>query len=206
MYDWDAHCWISCILLIQVYRLLYFRTDALIWYITLMFFSISSGCKLLETLTLSASSLFLSLRKAVEEAMDPSLAGITAYVSQDCTGMKDEPAVDKTGYWARRPNWPFVFHHLSAAERLWSCLEGWQDCIYTTTNTSTTKICNIQPLLNPDDFGFWFMFVLSIARADDSWSKSVCFDVLSESGLNLSATGTWQSRYSGIWKLKQLFW
>uniref|UniRef100_A0A671W6B1 Cysteine protease n=1 Tax=Sparus aurata TaxID=8175 RepID=A0A671W6B1_SPAAU len=40
------------------------------------------------------------LKKAVEEAMDPGLAGITAYVSQDCTGMKDDPAVDKTGYWA----------------------------------------------------------------------------------------------------------
>lgn len=30
------------------------------------------------------------LRKAVEEALDPSLAGITAYVSQDCTGEKEE--------------------------------------------------------------------------------------------------------------------
>lgn len=39
--------------------------------------------------------------------MDPGLAGITAYVSQDCTGMKDEPAVDKTGSWAQRQNWPF---------------------------------------------------------------------------------------------------
>lgn len=35
--------------------------------------------------------------------MDPALAGITAYVSQDCTGMKCEPVVDKTGYWARCP-------------------------------------------------------------------------------------------------------
>lgn len=31
------------------------------------------------------------LRKAVEEAVEPSLAGITAYVSQDCTGEKEEP-------------------------------------------------------------------------------------------------------------------
>lgn len=53
---------------------------------------------------LSAPLLCLSLRKAVEEAMDPGLAGITAYVSQDCTGMKDEPAVDKTGSWAHRQN------------------------------------------------------------------------------------------------------
>lgn len=45
-------------------------------------------------------SLSFSLRKAVEEAMDPALAGITAYVSQDCTGMKYEPVVDKTGHWA----------------------------------------------------------------------------------------------------------
>lgn len=32
--------------------------------------------------------------------MDSGLAGITAYVSQDCTGMKDGPTVDKTGNWA----------------------------------------------------------------------------------------------------------
>ena len=127
---------------------------------------ISSSCKLPKPLshiislshslsdTLSVSlSLFLffpphspslpppSCRKAVEEAMDPGLAGITAYVSQDCTGMKDDPAVEKTGYWARRPYWPFFFHHLSAAWRLWRCLEGWQEsrCIYSTTNISTTK-------------------------------------------------------------------
>lgn len=46
--------------------------------------------------------------------MDPGLAGITAYVSQDCTGMKDEPVDDKTGYLAQH-NWPLFFHHLSAA-------------------------------------------------------------------------------------------
>lgn len=38
--------------------------------------------------------------------MDPGLAGVTAYVSQDCTGMKDEAAVDKTGSWALRQNRP----------------------------------------------------------------------------------------------------
>lgn len=63
-----------------------------------------------------------SLRKAVEEAMDPALARITAYVSQDCTGMKYEPFVDEAGYWAGCPKWPFSFfpYHLLAAVRLWS--------------------------------------------------------------------------------------
>lgn len=83
---------------------------------------ITSRYKLpLLTRSLSAPSprrpfLSLSLRKAVEEAMGSGLAGITAYVSQDCTGMKDEPAVDKTGDWAWRPSGYFVFHHLFAAE------------------------------------------------------------------------------------------
>lgn len=57
-------------------------------------------------LHLSAALFCLSLRKAVEEAMDPGLAAVTAYVSQDCTGMKDEAAVDQTGYWALCQNGP----------------------------------------------------------------------------------------------------
>lgn len=35
--------------------------------------------------------LFPPSRKAVEEATDPELRGITVYVAQDCTGMKNEP-------------------------------------------------------------------------------------------------------------------
>lgn len=42
--------------------------------------------------------------------MDPGLAGVTAYVSQDCTGMKDELLI-KTGYCAHTD--PFSFHHLA---------------------------------------------------------------------------------------------
>lgn len=84
--------------------------------------SITSRYKLpflIHFLSASSSSCLpsLSLRKAVEEAMDPGLACITAYVSQDCTGMKDEPAVDKTGDWAQRPGGPCVFRHLFAAVR-----------------------------------------------------------------------------------------
>lgn len=85
--------------------------------------SITSRYKLpflIHFLSASSSSSCLpslSLRKAVEEAMDPGLACITAYVSQDCTGMKDEPAVDKTGDWAQRPGGPCVFRHLFAAVR-----------------------------------------------------------------------------------------
>lgn len=50
--------------------------------------------------------LFLSFcfREAVKEAMEPGLASITVYVSQDCTGIKDDAAVDSTGNWARRPS------------------------------------------------------------------------------------------------------
>lgn len=68
---------------------------------------------------LSTAQFCLSLRKAVEEAMDPGLAGVTAYVSQDCTGMKDEPAVDKTGSWAHCQNWPL-------STLCWSA--GWLCC------------------------------------------------------------------------------
>lgn len=37
----------------------------------------------------------------MEEAVEPVLAAVTAYVSQDCTGMKD--AVDKSDRWAHGP-------------------------------------------------------------------------------------------------------
>lgn len=50
--------------------------------------------------------LFLSFcfREAVKEAMEPGLAGITVYVSQDCTGIKDDAAADCTENWAWRPS------------------------------------------------------------------------------------------------------
>ena len=54
--------------------------------------------------------------------MDPGLAGITAYVSQDCTGMKDEPAVDKNRILGTTPKLTLLSPpSLSAAVRtLWS--------------------------------------------------------------------------------------
>lgn len=41
--------------------------------------------------------------------MDPGLAGITAYVSQDCTGMKDEAAVDKNRILGTTPKLTLLF-------------------------------------------------------------------------------------------------
>jgi len=82
---------------------------------------------LIHFLFLLASSgllfLSLSLRKAVEEAMDPGLAGITAYVSQDCTGMKDDPAVDKNRILGTAPEPTLLFSTISLRLRDWSCLK-----------------------------------------------------------------------------------
>ncbi len=107
--------------------------------------------------------------------MDPALAGITAYVSQDCTGVKDDPAVDKTGYWAQCPNWPFFSHHVSAAGKLWGCLEMWQEAQQThPLKKSTTSQSNF--FLSTKTW----VLIHSTARAEGAlvWYKK-------ENGVNL---------------------
>lgn len=51
--------------------------------------------------------------------MDPALAGITAYVSQDCTGMKYEPVVDKNRILGMMPKMTLLFRTTSLL--LWDC-------------------------------------------------------------------------------------
>lgn len=111
--------------------------------------------------------------------MDPGLAGITAYVSQDCTGMKDEPAVEKTGSWAQRPNWPFFPPPPSLC--CWEIMELLRMvtgisllCLVSIprqTHPLQKSITSHSTLSSTPIPWIWFMFVFSTARAEDIWSE-----------------------------------
>ena len=95
-------------------------------------------------LTWCVSVFCLSLRNAVEQAIDPALAGITAYVSQDCTGIK-------TGSEHNRPNWPFFPTTFLLLGNSWatSKVESGFECSPNNFSITTISEGPYYPLLNP---------------------------------------------------------